>query len=124
MTKLEAIKKQYSSVVKRLEESLQEEKSDMARDSSIKRFEIAFDLSWKLIKAFLEEDRGVKCVSPKGCFKEAYHQGIIDYNDLWIKMVNDRNFVAHTYKEEKAEKLYSKLPGYLKLFKELEKKLR
>lgn len=124
MTKFEATKKQYESVVKRFEEILKKKKNDANRDSAIKRFELCFDLSWKLVKAFLEEDRGVKCLSPKGCFKEAYHQGIVDYNDLWIKMVNDRNFVAHTYKEEKAEKLYSKLPGYLKLFKELEKKLK
>lgn len=124
MTKLEALKKQYSSAVERFEESLQAEKSDMARDSAIMRFEFSFDLSWKIIKAFLEEDRGIKCVSPVGCFKEAYHQGIIGYDDVWIKMVKDRNFVVHTYKEEKAEELFSKLPGYLKLFKELEKKLK
>jgi len=124
MTKLEALKKQFSSAVERFEESLQAEKSAMARDSAIKRFEFNFDLSWKLIKAFLEEDRGLKCVSPKGCFQEAYHQGVIDYNDLWMEMVNDRNFVAHTYKEEKAEMLYSNLPGYLKLFKELLSKIK
>jgi len=124
MTKLEALRKQYSSAVERFEESLRAEKSEMARDSAIIRFEFTFDLSWKIVKAFLEENRGLKCVSPVTCFQEAYHQSLIDYDDVWIKMVKDRNFVAHVYKEEKAEMLYSKFSGYLKLFKDLLSKIK
>ncbi|MBI4692007.1 MAG: nucleotidyltransferase substrate binding protein [Candidatus Terrybacteria bacterium] len=78
MTKYEALFQEFNEALKRFEEVLQEEKTEFIRDSAIKRFELVFDLSWKTIKAWLEE-KGVSCASPLNCFKEAYHQGIIDF---------------------------------------------
>lgn len=117
-TKLEALKEEFQEAVQRLEEVLREEKTDFIRDSAIKRFELAFDLSWKLLKAFFEE-KGVICVSPLGCFKEAYHQGLIDYEPAWVEMVKTRNKTAHTYKEALAEEVYNNLPEILKAFQKL-----
>ncbi len=124
MTKLKSIKKQYSQIVKRFEEILKKERNDINRDSAIKRFELTFDLSWKLIKVFLEEEKGVKCFSPKDCFREAYRQGLIRYSNLWIKMTDLRNESAHTYNEKFADKFYKKLPKMLKLFQLLEEEIK
>ena len=75
--------------------------------------------SWKTIKAFAEE-RGVICVSPLSCFKEAYHQNLISYNDTWIKeLVETRNKTVHTYDEKLAEEVYNALPNILQSFQEL-----
>lgn len=123
MTKLEVLKKQYKKALLRFEEILAEEKNDIVRDSAIKRFEFTFDLSWKLIKAFLEEEKGIMCVSPKECFRQAYRQGIIDYDDFWLKMTDWRNEVVHTYGEKFADAFYKKLPAACKCFKSLNKKL-
>lgn len=124
MTKFEAAKKQYQAAVKRFEEILRRKKNDANRDSAIKRFELTFDLSWKLIKAFLEEEKGIKCLSPKDCFREAYRQGVIDYDELWIKMTDLRNAAVHTYNEKFADAFYEKLPNMLKLFLFLKKKIK
>ena len=121
MTKLEVIKEKYKLAVKRFEEILTEEKNDIVRDSAILRFELVFDLSWKFIKAFLEEEKGIKCLSPKECFREAYRQGVIDYDELWLNMADLRNEAVHTYGEKFADEFYGKLPETLKLFKSLEK---
>ena len=123
MTKLEVLKKQYQKAVERFEEILKQEKNDIVRDSAIKRFEFTFDLSWKLIKAFLEEEKGLKCVSPKECFKEAYHQKLIDYDEFWLKMADWRNEAVHTYGEKFADAFYEKLPETLKRFKLLEERV-
>ncbi|OPX29919.1 MAG: nucleotidyltransferase [Candidatus Omnitrophica bacterium 4484_171] len=123
MTKLEALKKQYKKALLRFEEILAEEKNDIVRDSAIKRFEFTFDLSWKLIKAFLEEEKGIKCVSPKECFRQAYRQGIIGYDDFWLKMADWRNETVHTYGEKFADTFYEKLPAAIERFKLLKKKL-
>lgn len=123
MTKLDVLKKQYQKAVERFEEILEKEKNDIIRDSAIKRFEFVFDLSWKLIKAFLEEEKGIKCVSPKECFKEAYRQNIIDYSDKWLKMTNWRNEAVHTYGEKFADELYGELSGTLKHFKLLKERI-
>lgn len=92
-------------------------KSDITRDSAIQRFEFTLDLSWKMVKAFLEDKKGIICVSPKECFREAYRQGLIEYSDEWIKFVDMRNETVHTYKEEVAEKIYNSLPEAVKHFK-------
>lgn len=123
MTKLDVLKKQYQKAAKRLEEVLAKEKNDIIRDSAIKRFEFTFDLSWRLIKAFLEEEKGIRCTSPKECFHQAYRQGIIDYDDFWLKMTDWRNEVVHTYGEKFADAFYEKLPAVLERFKLLKKKL-
>lgn len=124
MTKSESFKEQYSKTVKNLEETLEKEETEERRDSAIKRFELCFDVAWKLIKEYLEEDRGVICASPNECFKEAYRQKVIDYSEHWTDMTKKRNEAVHTYKEELAKALYKELPKFLKLFKELEEKIK
>jgi nucleotidyltransferase substrate binding protein (TIGR01987 family) len=123
MTKLDALKNQYQKAVKRLDEILKEEKSDIVRDSAIKRFEFTFDLSWKLLKTYLEEEKGVSCQSPKECFREAFRQGLIDYDEFWLKITDLRNQAVHTYGEKFAESLYRELPEILKYFQLLLKKI-
>jgi len=123
MTKLEAVAKQYKKALDRLGEVLSVAKSDITRDSAIQRFEFSHDLSWKLIKVILEEKKGILCFSPKDCFREAFRQGIIDYDDLWLELVDMRNLTVHTYQEKIAEEIYQILPQALKLFRQLASKI-
>ncbi|OGD87295.1 nucleotidyltransferase [Candidatus Curtissbacteria bacterium RBG_13_35_7] len=124
MTKLEAVFVQYSKAVFRFKDVLAQDKNEFIRDSAIQRFEFTFDLSWKLIKAYLEEESGIICNSPKECFRQAYKQKLIEYDDFWIEMTDMRNQTAHTYHEQTAEKIYKQLPKTLKMFKVLEEKLK
>jgi len=124
MTKLEALKNQYRQAVSRLDEVLQKEKNDIIRDSAIKRFEFTFDLAWKLIKAYLEEEKGTICTSPKGCFRDAYRQGVLEYDELWIKITDWRNQIMHVYDTSFADNLYENLPEVLEHFLILQKKIR
>ncbi|MDO8512302.1 MAG: HI0074 family nucleotidyltransferase substrate-binding subunit [bacterium] len=120
----EEILKQLATAVTRLEEALAEPKNSMVRDSAILRFVIATELSWKTVKWYCEDKLKVRCASPKACYREAYNQGLIKYEDKWLKICDDRNDVAHIYKESLADELFTKLPEYLKLFQELLKKLQ
>ena len=119
MTKSEITIKQFEKAVKRLEEVLDMPKTDIIRDSAIQRFEFSLDISWKMLKALLEEEKGIICVSPKECFRETYRQGIINYDEDWIKFVDMRNETVHTYGEDTAERIFSQLPNALSHFKEL-----
>jgi nucleotidyltransferase substrate binding protein (TIGR01987 family) len=109
MTKIEAQIKQYGEALNRLNEVLALPKNDVVRDSAIQRFEFCLDLAWKSVKTFLEEKSGVICNSPKDCFREAYKQGLIQYDDDWLKLVDMRNETVHTYNQEMAELIYSQL---------------
>jgi len=119
MTKTEAMFKQFKNTVDRLDDVLKKEKDEYIRDSAIQRFEFTFDLSWKLIKAFLEDKKGLVCLSPKECFKEAYRQKTIEYDNFWMQMTDKRNKTAHIYNEKMAEEVYEILPKALVYFKTL-----
>jgi len=118
MTKLQATIKEFNEAVEELKAVLEKPKDEFMRDSAIKRFELAFDLSWKAIKAYLEE-QGVFCASPVGCFKEAYRQGLIEFDAGWLELTKTRNKTVHTYDEKLAEEVYAGLPKALETFKVL-----
>ncbi|MDP3989342.1 MAG: HI0074 family nucleotidyltransferase substrate-binding subunit [bacterium] len=124
MTKFQSIYEDFTSALVRFEEVLKEEKNEFIRDSAIKRFEIVFDLSWKTVKAFLEEQHNATCVSPKTCYREAFRVGLVDYDEAWMKLCDDRNYTVHTYKESLAEKIYTGLPKHLSVFQKLNAALK
>lgn len=123
MTKDVAIIDDFKNALLRFEEALRLSPTDINRDASIQRFEFCFDLAWKCAKEILEKEHGTVCVSPKTCLREAYKNGLIEYDTDWIKMTDDRNLTAHTYNEEVAERIYATLPKTLELFTAFLKKI-
>jgi len=119
MSKLENSIGQFKKALQRLQEVLAMPETDVIRDSAIQRFEFTLDLSWKMLKTYLEEKKGVICKSPKECFRQAYMQGIIEYEDQWLKLVDIRNQTVHTYNEEFAKEIFAELPSAVKLFESL-----
>lgn len=95
------------------------ETNDITRDSAIKRFELCFDLSWKLIKWQAQQQGAEECYSPRACFKTAWQIKLIDYDEQWLEMIKDRNLTSHLYKKEMAERVHSHLKNYLELFEKL-----
>ena len=122
MTNRSPVFSDFQKVIQRLEEVLKLEKTEINRDSAIKRFELCFDLAWKSIKVFAKKE-GIECNSPRACFKTAFQLKLIDYDEGWLKMIDDRNLTAHLYKEEYADQVYPRLFEYLEMFKKLLKKL-
>lgn len=105
----------FKKSLQRLEEILKKKKTVANRDSAIKRFEFTTELAWKLIQVFLR-DQKIICRSPKECLKEAFKFGLIKDDPRWIEMLDDRNLTVHTYNERVADKIYNRLPNYLKNF--------
>lgn len=113
----------FEQALERLQEVLDEPKTDVVRDAAIKRFEFTFELSWKAVQKFLAGE-GVSCVSPKNCFKEAYKVGLMKDSPLWVRMIEDRNMTVHTYNASVADEIYGRLSSYIPLFAELLGNLR
>jgi nucleotidyltransferase substrate binding protein (TIGR01987 family) len=120
MTKFESLHEDFQNALARFAEVLREKKTDIVRDSAIQRFEIVFELAWKITKAFLEERHNITCVSPRNCFREAFRVGLIEYDAYFIEMTKIRNYTAHTYHEAFAEKIYQGLPRALEEFQKLQ----
>ena len=115
--------KSFRDAVERLGEVLSLPKGPVVRDSSIKRFELCFELAWKVVQSFLR-DRGLDCRSPRDCFREAFSYGLLTQEEVWVQMVQDRNLSVHTYNEELANQLYARLPRYLPAYRQLLEELQ
>lgn len=97
----------YQNALKRLEEAIaryQTAPNDtLYRDGLIQRFEFTFELAWKSLKEYMEDQGMVlTIVSPRSVLKEAYAAGIIDNPDIWNEAVDSRNLMSHIYDEETA----------------------
>jgi nucleotidyltransferase substrate binding protein (TIGR01987 family) len=81
-----------------------EHPSEAERGGLIQFFEMAFELSWKTLKDYLEAD-GFMVKSPRDVLKQAFQLEIFDDGHVWIEALDDQNLAAHTYNEETAVKI-------------------
>ncbi|MFC2130997.1 nucleotidyltransferase substrate binding protein [Bacteroidota bacterium] len=83
-----------------LENSLKIKSPNKTEKAGIIQFyEMSFELSWNLLKDYLEEE-GYNLKSPRAAIKQAFSSGIIKDGHLWIEALEDRNLMSHTYDEE------------------------
>ncbi|SMM98931.1 nucleotidyltransferase substrate binding protein, HI0074 family [uncultured Candidatus Thioglobus sp.] len=106
-----------------LDEVLLENKTAIVRDSAIKRYEICYELSWKSIQELLKNEGLEICNSPKNCFKDAFKLGLIENEEAFADMAQNRNLTTHTYNEDLANKIYAQLGGYLQILTGLAKNI-
>jgi nucleotidyltransferase substrate binding protein (TIGR01987 family) len=85
---------QLGNAVKRIDEL-----DDLSKEGLIQRFEYTFELSWKTLKDYLESE-GLPCHSPRDTIKTAFLNHIISEGEAWMDMLEQRNLLAHTYREE------------------------
>lgn len=113
---------EFSKVVMRLDQALNQAKNDFMRDSVILRFELTIELAWKTCKKAM----GTMTSAPKDVIREMGQSGYIENVELWLKSIDMRNASSQTYKEELAEIVYAFakafLPELQKLVSKLDKK--
>jgi len=80
-----------------------EELSELERNGLIQRFEFTIDLSWKVMKDFLEEKGFSFKPSPKDTFRLAQENKFIDNAQALIDGLDIRNELSHDYDGEKFE---------------------
>ncbi len=92
----------------------------------IKDFEIVYELSWKALKTFLE-NQGHETTSARDAFSKAYQLGFVREQHVWLEMINDRNLTVHTYDRQLAKAMCDRIrqkysPAFQTLFAVLTKK--
>ena len=97
------------------------------RDSMIQRFEYSIDITWKYLKAHLEdvEKVALDAKSPRSVFKALCSARILSEQETEsaLEMLDARNATSHMYKEEQAELLAAKINDYYKLLIIIEHKI-
>ena len=99
-----------------LHRALQEPKNEFVRDSAIQRFEYTYELSWKFLKRYLEQDEGIENVDGlhrKDLFRLAAEKGLIVDPSEWFEFHLARNQTTQTYSEAKADEVYEATKTFL-----------
>jgi nucleotidyltransferase substrate binding protein (TIGR01987 family) len=97
---------------------------DLDIDGTIKRFELCYELSWKIIKLYLE-DLGIICKSPKDCFKQAKINNLIEDEVAWIEMIETRNQLVYEYSSNFSREIFEKIKNdYVEILEELYKNIK
>lgn len=101
-----------------------EKPSEIERAGGIQFFEMCFELSWKVMKDYLESE-GYEVNSPRNSIKQAFQSGLIKDGHEWLDGLDDRNLTVHTYDEKTAEEINGKIKNkYFPLLKEFYEKLK
>ncbi|MFA8343572.1 MAG: nucleotidyltransferase substrate binding protein [Rhodothermaceae bacterium] len=101
----------------------QEEYTEIERAGLIQFFKMSFELSWKVMKDYLES-QGFIINSPRDTIKQAFQANIISNGEVWIEALADRNLTVHTYDETTAEQILEKIKkNYYPLLKRLDEYL-
>lgn len=84
------------------------------RDGVIQRFEVAVDVSQKLMRRVLLDVFSIDAARvQKNMAREAASMGLIADAEAWIGHINARNETSHTYDSAKADQVFQTIPGFL-----------
>lgn len=108
----------FAKVVDNKDEYYNQGFGDIYLDLVVKRFEFTYEMSWKAVKRYLDYI-GIGCSGPRICFKEAFTQRLIDREDIWLDMIEQRNLSSHVYDEDEIKEILGKLVDYKKAFQDL-----
>lgn len=86
------------------------------RDSTILRFVLVYEVTWKTLMFALAEV-GPEVDTARDAFRQAYRQHWINDENLWLGMIRDRNLVTHTYREATAVAVYERIKGYVSAYR-------
>ena len=93
--------------------------SEAEKGGLIQFYEMSFELSWKLMKDYLESE-GFIIKSPRDTIKQAFQAEIISEGETWIRALDDRNLTTHIYDEKTIELIIDNIRDkYFKLIEEL-----
>lgn len=106
----------YIKACGQLEKAIARPFDEYIRDSVIQRFEICYELGWKMLKQRLELE-AIEAKSPRQALQEALQVGFIRDGNAWSELQKYRNLTSHTYDEKLADEVYHylRLKGLLLL---------
>ena len=75
--------------------------SQLEKQGVVQRFELTVELSWKVMKDFLEYQNVVLSqVTPRAVIKEAFASRLIIDGQTWLDALDARNKLSHCYDEQ------------------------
>ncbi|WP_200978411.1 nucleotidyltransferase substrate binding protein [Echinicola sp. 20G] len=91
------------------DELLFEKGEDIVKEGLIQRFEYTHELAWNVMKDFLKERGNIEIYGSRDATREAFSTGLIREGKIWMEMIQSRNKTSHTYNEDTAQEIFSKI---------------
>jgi nucleotidyltransferase substrate binding protein (TIGR01987 family) len=103
--------------------------NDIVRDACIQRFEFTYELSYKMLKRFLEATSENPAAYDKLSFQNIIRAGTerdLLLHDLprWIDYRTARGTTSHAYDETKAREVFAAIPDFVEEARHLRDRLR
>ena len=119
----------FSGALRQLKNAneLQKERkfTELELQGAVQAFEITQELSWKVMKDFLESQGKTDLFGSKTVVREALNVGLIANGEEWLRTIESRNKTSHIYDEKEIllilEIVFNQ---YLSLFVDFETKMK
>jgi nucleotidyltransferase substrate binding protein (TIGR01987 family) len=96
------LKKSYTNLSKAL---ALKEPDIFQRAGLIHFFSMTFELAWKTMKDFLEDQGFTDINTPRSAIKKAFEVELIKDGKTWLDCLEKRNLMTHVYDEEIASEV-------------------
>ena len=118
----------YKKALKQLEEAVELTKerklSNLEKQGLVQAYEFTQELSWKVLKDFMQSRGTEDLYGSKDVVREAFKIGLIENGDVWMEMIKSRNLTSHTYDEATIEEIINLIIGkYYYEFNKLNQKM-
>ena len=113
----------YKKALATLQRSIEscDQKNELHRLGVIQAFEFTQELSWKVLKDFIEAQGGDKIYGSKDSYRQAFNRDLISNGKLWLDIIDSRNKCSYLYDEATATEIFEKVQNtYMPCFFALE----
>jgi nucleotidyltransferase substrate binding protein (TIGR01987 family) len=116
----------YSKALRQLTRFIEKgDLNEFEQQGLIQCFEYTYELAWNCIKDVFEAQGEVGIIGSRDAFRLAFKRGLIENGEIWMEMIKSRVLTSHTYNEDVAEDISSKIvtqyyPEFIRLHLRLE----
>ncbi|MBF4695161.1 nucleotidyltransferase substrate binding protein [Fusibacter ferrireducens] len=119
--RFDSYKKALSQLKEAIELMSQRPLSNLEKQGVVQAFEFTHELSWNLMKDFLEDRGNTGIYGSRDVTRQAFKYELIVEGDIWMNMIKSRNLTSHTYDETTVDEIIRLVSKqYLRAFIELE----
>lgn len=100
---------------------------EIIKEGLIQRFEYTHELAWNVMKDYATYQGNPNIGGSRDATREAFQLKLFSDGKTWMDMIGSRNKTSHTYNEETADEIYSKIlhefyPAFLEFRNNMETK--
>ncbi len=81
------------------------ELSLIEKQGLIQAFEFTHELSWNVLKDYLEYQGNFNIKGSRDASKKGFEYNLINDGEVWMQMIETRNITTHTYDKEIVERI-------------------